>query len=200
MSSKRYNYLALLLPLLLMLACSSNHIKKSENTQITPLPNENREPIAFRGTLSSHNIVRTQLKLKPLYWSNRLARYAQQWANHQALTQHCGMQHRPHHNSPFKQIYGENLFWASPKRWSDGKTELQTISINEVITSWADEVVDYHYQSNQCRNGAQCGHYTQIVWRETQAVGCAKAICPDKSQLWVCNYHPAGNYIGEQPY
>jgi hypothetical protein len=200
MSSKIYKYPLLFLLLLLMVACSSDTIKKSEHTHTTSLLSRNIEPASFRGTLSRHNIVRTRLGLTPLFWSNRLAGYAQQWANHQAITQNCSMQHRPQHNSLFKQRHGENLFWASPKRWSDGRTELQTISIGEVITSWADEVVDYHYQSNQCRTGAQCGHYTQIIWRETQAVGCARVVCPDKSQLWVCNYHPAGNYIGEQPY
>jgi hypothetical protein len=194
-----YKYLLLLFSLFIMLACSSSPARKVSYTT-DALPVSNAVPAKFRGTLTSHNSVRARLGLKPLYWSNKLARYAQQWANHQANTQNCYMQHRPHHNGPFKQIYGENLFWASPKRWSDGKVELQQISIGEVIKSWADEDVDYDYNSNSCRAGAQCGHYTQIVWRETQKVGCAIAVCPDKSQLWVCNYDPAGNYIGERPY
>ncbi|MCK5896367.1 MAG: SCP-like extracellular [Cocleimonas sp.] len=182
-------YTQLLLSLFLLQACSSPSIKKT-----------NTVPTAFRGTLSTHNAVRAQYDLTPLRWSPTLARYAQQWATHQATFKNCNMQHRPHHKSPFKQQYGENLFWASPKRWSDGKTERQFISISEVITSWANEVDDYDYHSNTCKTGEQCGHYTQIVWRETQAVGCAIAVCPDKSQLWVCNYNPSGNYIGEQPY
>jgi hypothetical protein len=111
------------------------------------------------------------------------------------------MTHRPNKgSSSFKQKHGENLFWASPKRWSDGKLELQAISIADVIKAWVDEVIDYDYASNTCRSGAQCGHYTQMIWKNTQAVGCAVAICADKSQLWVCNYNPPGNYIGEHPY
>jgi hypothetical protein len=182
-------YILLLLSFFFLQACSSPSVKKT-----------NGVPTAFRGTLSSHNLVRAQHNLTPLHWSNKLAQYAQQWATHQATSKNCYMQHRPHQDGPFKQKHGENLFWASPKRWSDGKVELQSISISEVITSWANEVDDYDYRSNTCRTGKQCGHYTQIVWRETQAVGCAIAVCPDKSQLWVCNYNPPGNYIGEQPY
>lgn len=156
--------------------------------------------IDIGATLLSHNTVRRQSGLTLLRWSTSLASYAQQWATHQASTQNCYMQHRPYQQGAFKQIYGENLFWASPKRWSDGKLELQAISIAEVIKAWADEVVDYDYASNTCRSGAQCGHYTQMIWKNTQSVGCAVAICADKSQLWVCNYNPPGNYIGERPY
>ncbi|MCK5917058.1 MAG: SCP-like extracellular [Cocleimonas sp.] len=191
-------YRLLFVSVFIMLSCS-NPQKKASDTNTT-LSVANAVPTTFRGTLTSHNSVRARVGLKPLHWSNKLAKYAQQWANHQANTQNCYMKHRPHHSGPFKQIHGENLFWASPKRWSDGKVELQQISISEVIKSWADEDIDYNYNSNSCRLGAQCGHYTQIVWHETQAVGCAIAICPDKSQLWVCNYNPPGNYIGERPY
>jgi len=187
--------LIFLLSLLLLFSCSSNTTKQRINHPFIPAV-----PTVFQATLTSHNTIRSQLGLKPLRWSNQLAIYAQQWANHQAKTQNCFMQHRPHYSSPFKQIHGENLFWASPKRWSDGKVELQRISISEVVKAWGNEVVDYNYQKNSCRAGEQCGHYTQIVWRESQKVGCAKVICADKSQLWVCNYDPPGNYIGERPY
>ncbi|HIO92337.1 MAG TPA: SCP-like extracellular [Leucothrix mucor] len=189
----------LFLSLFLVLACSANKPPKQVQNSRTINPSI-MSSFNVQGTLASHNSVRTQLGLVPLRWSNKLARYAQQWANHQANTQNCAMQHRPQQAGPFKQVHGENLFWASPKRWSDGKVELQELSIERVVKAWTDEVVDYDYNSNSCRQGEQCGHYTQIVWRETRAVGCAIAVCSDQSQLWVCNYDPPGNYIGEQPY
>ena len=190
-----YKHLIFLLFPLFIISCSSNNKVQTKNNQYI-----RATPTAFKGTLASHNAVRAQLGLNPLRWSNKLAVYAQQWAKHQARTQNCLMQHRPHSAGPFKQIHGENLFWASPKRWSDGKIELQNISISGVVKAWASEVKDYDYQTNSCRIGEQCGHYTQIVWRESQAVGCAKVVCADKSQLWVCNYNPPGNYVGEKPY
>lgn len=44
------------------------------------------------------------------------------------------------------------------------------------------------------------GHFSQIVWKGTQQVGCATVMCSklgnvDGSSLpfTVCNYHPSGN-------
>lgn len=44
------------------------------------------------------------------------------------------------------------------------------------------------------------GHYTQVVWKDTQKVGCAVQKCaagtmePDMASYFsVCNYFPAGN-------
>ena len=183
--------------LLLVFACSATprNTNTLHNSTLSHFEN-----VDIPSTLASHNSVRAQLGLTPLRWSNRLAGYAQQWANHLASTQNCFMQHRPHGNGPFKQVHGENLFWASPKSWSDGRVELQPWSIAQVVKAWADEVEDYDYNRNSCRSGAQCGHYTQIVWAESRQVGCAIAVCSDQSQLWVCNYDPPGNYIGERPY
>lgn len=190
--------LIVLMSILFMISCSAGPTKQTPHTRIgnyTPTI-----PTDIRATLNSHNSVRSQLGLPPLRWSNTLVKYARQWADHQAQTQNCSMVHRPHGSGPYKQVHGENLFWASPKRWSDGRSERQNISIQEVIKSWADEVVDYDYNSNSCNFGEQCGHYTQMVWRETREVGCVRTTCGDKSQLWVCNYNPPGNYIGERPY
>ncbi|HIP94173.1 MAG TPA: SCP-like extracellular [Leucothrix sp.] len=155
----------------------------------------------FKGITHFHNNVRATHYQTPLSWSDHLANYATQWVNHLATTKNCAMIHRPNKgNSPFKQVYGENLFWASPEVFSDGETLLQDIDIKDVFQAWAEEESFYNYQTNTCQQGKDCGHFTQIVWHETQKVGCAMAICPDMSQIWACNYSPRGNYIGEWPY
>ncbi len=46
---------------------------------------------------------------------------------------------------------------------------------------------------------AQCGHYTQIVWRGTTTLGCAVARSSFR-EVWVCEYSPAGNIVGQRPY
>lgn len=194
----------------LLSACSSNNSTvKQEKTVVSndaaelPQRNANVRPVSnaerFAGTLQAHNTVRRAHNLQPLIWSDSLAAYAQEWANHLASTNNCQMRHRPN-SGRFKQQYGENLWWASPRIWSDGITEVQKITIGRVVKDWADEKPFYNYRNNSCQPGQQCGHYTQLVWRETTEVGCAYQQCSDKSQLWVCNYNPPGNYIGERPY
>ena len=115
------------------------------------------------------------------------------------------MKHRPnyegeHDSERFLQVNGENLFWASPEVFEDGAIEFQKISTTHVVKAWAVEEKFYNYQKNSCKPGEQCGHFTQMIWHESRQVGCAKALCGDKSQLWACNYYPRGNYIGERPY
>jgi pathogenesis-related protein 1 len=130
-------------------------------------------------TLAAHNAIRAQVRVAPLVWSARLERVAQEWANHLLATK--SFVHRP--NSP----HGENLYRIEGGRASPA----------QVVQSWASEARGYDYRSNRCRGA--CGHYTQIVWRGTREVGCAVA----KGRLrevWVCEYDPPGNWVGERPY
>jgi uncharacterized protein YkwD len=115
----------------------------------------------------------------PLAWSERLAGFAQEWADY--LATHQQFSHR--RNSP----YGENLFEITGASASPA----------EVVNDWAAESTNYQYRSNACRG--VCGHYTQIVWRDTQRVGCAAARS-GRTEVWVCNYDPPGNWIGKRPY
>ena len=150
------------------------------------------------GIVAAHSQARAQVNLPPLKWSPALAQYAQQWAN-QLASKNCQMQHRPN-SGQFKQNYGENLYWASAVMWPDGRREVQKITAADAVKSWVDEKQFYNYKSNQCSPGKICGHYTQVVWRPTTQVGCAIAMCPNKEQVWVCNYNPPGNYVGQRPY
>ena len=43
------------------------------------------------------------------------------------------------------------------------------------------------------------GHYTQLIWRQTTAVGCAIAQSRSEDVL-VCRYSSGGNVTGESPY
>lgn len=95
---------------------------------------------------------------------------------------------------------GENLFWASALRWSDGRREPQSIGASQVVDAWGAEKGNYNPDRNRCRFGRRCGHYTQLVWKASTEVGCGMARCPDQSQVWVCNYRPAGNRRGARPY
>lgn len=153
----------------------------------------------FAGALDAHNRVRYKHGLKPLKWSDELAAYSQEWANHLGKGNSCKMYHRSG-NPP----HGENLYISSAVIWKDGNKEVSRernqVTIKNVVKAWTDEEQWYNYKTNSCQPGRQCGHYTQVVWRETTEVGCAVKFCGDQSQNWVCSYNPPGNYVGRRPY
>ena len=84
---------------------------------------------------------------------------------------------------------GENLTWAAGTHLTPA----------QVVASWVQEARSYTLSTNSCAPGAVCGHYTQVVWNRTRAVGCAIAQC-NGSEVWVCNYSPPGNLNGAKPY
>jgi pathogenesis-related protein 1 len=153
-------------------------------------------PPLFRGTVDSeamllaHNRWRAEVAVPPLTWSHKLAEISQGWADHLS-TSGCSMYHS-------NKGYGENIYQASALIWSDGRRDLQTKTPQEVTDSWGSEIKYYSYANNSC--SGVCGHYTQLVWRETKEVGCALSVCGNNSQIWVCTYYPAGNELGRRPY
>lgn len=154
----------------------------------------------MQGMIDAHNKIRREVGAPGLVWSNELARYAQEWADYLANQRGCTMQHRSATGST-QLKYGENLYWASGIRWTDGRQEIQQVSPAKVVLSWAEEAEYYNYAANSCQKGKVCGHYTQVVWKESKFLGCGQAVCSrDKSQVWVCNYNPPGNIVGYRPY
>ena len=130
--------------------------------------------------LETHNVYRAEVGIENLTWSDDLAQSATEWAEELAKT--CAFEHST-------GSYGENLW----------KGTSGAFSINQVVDAWGSEKEDYSYTNNRCAVGADCGHYTQIVWEETTEVGCGTATC-DGWDIWVCQYTPAGNIIGQKPY
>jgi pathogenesis-related protein 1 len=144
--------------------------------------------------LADHNRWRAKVGVPELRWAEDLAQSSAQWAEQLLKDQRCDMVHS------HRLGLGENLFWASPLMGSDGSVAIQAVSSAQVVDDWGHEDADYDLATNTCKTGKMCGHYTQLVWKSTQEVGCAKHICPASDQVWVCQYRPAGNVVGERPY
>lgn len=135
----------------------------------------------IRQFLLPHNRIRAKLGIPPLKWSPKLASYASWWAHRRR--QNCELLHSD-------GDYGENLFWGSGTDWAPG----------DAVAAWAKERLYYDYSSNTCKQNKDCWHYTQVVWKESTRVGCAKVICNTGDTLVICNYDPHGNVIGEKPF
>jgi KaiC/GvpD/RAD55 family RecA-like ATPase len=74
---------------------------------------------------------------------------------------------------------------------------LRTEDQAQVVSSWSAEGNNYNSEENSC--SSVCGHYTQIVWRDSKEVGCGSARNGNR-QVWVCEYNPPGNFVGQRPY
>lgn len=131
--------------------------------------------------LDAQNAVREAVGLRPLVWSGKLAGIAQEWADR--LVKEGAFRHRP--NSP----WGQNLFDVTGTEFLP----------QQIVNGWAAEAKDFDYAANRCKEDRMCGHYTQLVWRDTRQVGCAVARGGNR-EVWVCEYSPKGNYIGMRPY
>ena len=141
----------------------------------------------MRTLVSLHNKARADVDVGPLVWSKSLAAYAQSWADHLASTS-CRMEHRPR-SGPWKQEHGENLLIGT----------VGYHGVVDALRAWEREKSVYHGAALNSSNWDPSGHYTQMVWKSTSQIGCAKAECRG-NVLVVCNYDPPGNILGQKPY
>ncbi|MDG1276460.1 MAG: CAP domain-containing protein [Algoriphagus sp.] len=132
--------------------------------------------------LDAHNSLRREVGVPPLVWSSELEAKAKSWANKLALKNQGNDWVLEHSGS------GENLAGGFV---SGDSPDLR------VLNGWGGEKADFDMRTRKCIPNKVCGHYTQIVWRNTTKVGCAVAVNPNGKYILVCNYDPPGNYNGE---
>lgn len=138
--------------------------------------------------LVAQNRERLELGLHALRWNDSLAQSAQRWADY--LASSGRFEHSPEDE---KHPEGENL-WAGTKGY---------YSPEAMVDAWVREKRYFHagvFPNNSSTGRVEdVGHYTQLVWRATSDVGCAKA-SDAQEDILVCRYSEAGNYIGERPF
>ncbi|XP_061370079.1 pathogenesis-related protein 1-like [Gastrolobium bilobum] len=131
--------------------------------------------------VNAHNAARSQVGVPNLVWDDTVASFAENYANQRKGD--CQLVH-----SGGGGRYGENLAMSTGD-----------LSGTEAVKLWVNEKANYDYNSNKCVGG-ECLHYTQVVWRNTARLGCAKVRCDNGGTFIGCNYDPPGNYVGQRPY
>ena len=112
-------------------------------------------------------------------WNPVLAKYA---ADYAARTFSCDNVQLVHSRGP----YGENLAAGY-------------VGGADPVIAWYDEIKYYNYNSPGFSE--QAGHFTQVVWKSTSEVGCAKVMCDNIwRQYTICEYaNERGNIVGTNP-
>ncbi|XP_067856098.1 glioma pathogenesis-related protein 1 [Heptranchias perlo] len=149
-----------------------------------------------------HNKFRAEVRptasgMLTMTWDEGLAKTARAWSRT------CQFKHNPNLSKkgiahPSFNPVGENIFASTG-----------SFNAKHAIKRWYDEVVDYDYSTTSCKPNKVCGHYTQLVWAATYKVGCSVSDCPKGIKgsglkgpgvIFVCDYAPAGNYVGASPF
>jgi len=126
--------------------------------------------------LTAHNARRASHCAPPLRWSDAIARVAQRWAD-ELVARGCAFDHS-------RGAYGENLAAGSAS----------IMGPEAAVTMWYDEIARYDF--GRPRFAMDTGHVTQVLWKATTELGCGSNEC-NGMRIWVCNYAPAGNVMGE---
>lgn len=140
--------------------------------------------------LAAHNREREAAGVAPLAWDAELARDAAAWGEQLAA---AGAFEHEGTDEEDPDPEGENL-WAGTKG---------AYTPEAMVGLWAEEKKHFRLGPipNASLTGAfeDVGHYTQLVWRDTDRVGCALATGAEEEVL-VCRYRTAGNVEGERPF
>lgn len=126
--------------------------------------------------LDEHNVKRALHNVQDLQWNNTLAEYA---ANYASSSFSCDNVQLVHSGGP----YGENLAAG----YSGGKSP---------VDAWYNEIDSYDFSNPGFSEST--GHFTQLVWKSSSQVGCAKVTCDNAwKQYTICEYsNTRGNIIG----
>lgn len=153
----------------------------TETAPPAPLSTQYTSAEDFRTSmLNETNLYRYQHSASYLYWNTTLAEYAQQYSTL------CVWRHSQDNQN------GENL--------ARGYT-----NVTAAVEAWGDERSMYDFDSSHPTGFTEAtGHFTQLVWQSTQAVGCGWTDCDGTNGLegvfLVCEYWPAGNLIGQNDF
>jgi Cysteine-rich secretory protein family len=175
--------------LLSLAACSSSRPPWAEGQTVEEVAPADAAPQDLgrleARLLAAHNRERAASGAPPLRWDSALAGAAAGYAA--VLAERGRLAHSPPASRPGQ---GENL-WMGTR----GAYQLE-----EMAGHWAAEKALRRPGTfpNVSRSGqwSDVAHYTQMIWRGTDRVGCALHQSRT-SDILVCRYAPPGNVVGE---
>ncbi|XP_060667192.1 basic form of pathogenesis-related protein 1-like [Ziziphus jujuba] len=133
--------------------------------------------------VDAHSATQAEVGVGPITWNWTVVAYAQNYANQKI--ENCKMEHS---GGP----YGKNLVEGNGSMTGE-----------EAVKFWVTKKLEKDYRTNSCV-GDESLYYTQVVWRKSVHLGCARVKCHNGWMYsWmfvICNYDPPGNYDGERPY
>ncbi|GAA4015118.1 hypothetical protein GCM10022280_12150 [Sphingomonas swuensis] len=134
--------------------------------------------------LRLHNAERARWNVAPMAWDLGLALAADRWAAELARTDRWG-----HSPRQIRAGQGENLWMGS----------VNAYPVNAMVGAWLNEGRWFRPgvfpAVSRTGNWSDVGHYSQIVSRRSERVGCAIRSNRRWSYL-VCRYSPSGNVDG----
>jgi hypothetical protein len=150
-----------------------------------------RNSIALKLKTKIPNELPYALNMKQMYWSEQLAINAQKWADEGNFIFSDRDRRKVKIKRGKKEIYsGENIFMES------NLMAFPTMNWETAISSWYEELKGYHGDVNIFDYEVGTAQFTQLIWAETYLVGCGFSQYQDSenySNLYVCQYGPAGN-------
>merc|ERR1719446_271535 len=153
--------------------------------------NELRQKVASGGEAGQPGAA----NMRKLVWDDELATIAQRW------TSQCIFEHDKVRDLCDGTVVGQNAYQSGTDyEYYDYNVNPE---IGDAVQSWYDEVTNPGFSSaniNPFVFDEGYGHYTAVVWADTDRVGCGRVYYEDTDgwfkHLVVCNYAIAANLVG----
>jgi uncharacterized protein YkwD len=133
--------------------------------------------------IKRHNLYRACHNAQPLMFNCEILKISQDYS--QYLLDNNKFEHSG--NTYHGAWMGENLAYTGG----------YSITGETPTDMWYDEIKDYNFNNPSYQPG--CGHFTQVVWKNSKEFGIGLA-CANRACYMTANYYPGGNYGYDQDY
>jgi hypothetical protein len=119
--------------------------------------------------LNSTNFYRAEHNASDVRWNETLEDFASEYLDSTCEFEHSG--------GP----YGENL-------------AIGCSNATSCVEAWGNERDIFDFSDPKF--SMEAGHFSQLVWKNTTDVGCARRLCDESGWYLACEYWPRGNVEG----